>query len=214
MPAKATSGRRNGSGAEKVRRKRRGGGLRTCLGCGGRFPPEQLIRLIAGPEGALGVDIRRRAGGRGAHCCYQSKCVEVCLRKRQLGRVLRAGVQGTLDVILSAIESQLAARVCFFLSLAQKSGRIASGAQGIGMAVRAGQVRFLVVASDASEGSLAKLTAVPRANGIAVYGVPLDREGLGRVLGKGPRAGAALRNGPLAMSLQDDLMRLQEIVGR
>jgi ribosomal protein L7Ae-like RNA K-turn-binding protein len=72
------------------------------------------------------------------------------------------------------------------------------------MAVRAGDAAALLVASDASAGSVADIKG---ARDIPVYILPLDREALGRRIGKGDRAVIALRRGGPATDLLKWLQR-------
>ncbi len=66
--------------------------LRTCIGCGGKAPPEGLVRLRV-VEGAVRVDPLRR-GGRGAWLHAAEACLERAVKRRSFGRAFRSpGVQ-------------------------------------------------------------------------------------------------------------------------
>lgn len=61
--------------------------VRTCLGCRGRENKADLIRLV-GSDGAVSVDVRQRAPGRGGYLHPRPECWELALRKRSLARAL------------------------------------------------------------------------------------------------------------------------------
>ncbi len=62
--------------------------VRTCVGCRGRDDKSNLVRLTA-VDGAVRVDPRRTAAGRGAYLHRDRDCWEQAQRKRALSRVLR-----------------------------------------------------------------------------------------------------------------------------
>jgi ribosomal protein L7Ae-like RNA K-turn-binding protein len=167
---------------------------------------------MMGPDDAVAIDLKRRSGGRGAHVCCRRECLELMLKKRRLGRALRVdGVAVETEALLGQARDMLWKRICHFLALCQKSGRISSGADGYAAAFGSGQVALVVVASDVSPGSLEKIRGKPLAMKIPIYELPLTREALGGLLGKGERAAGAVRKGPLADALLMDLKRLKAL---
>lgn len=77
--------------------------VRTCLGCRARAPVATLLRVVA-RNGAVLVDVRRDAPGRGAHLHPTSDCLALAERRRVFPRALR--VPGPLD--LEALRDALA----------------------------------------------------------------------------------------------------------
>jgi hypothetical protein len=65
--------------------------VRTCVGCRGRAPKRELLRLVVDPDGAIRVDPSGRAQGRGAYVHRDAGCAEAALRRGALARALRAG---------------------------------------------------------------------------------------------------------------------------
>ncbi|MBI2866287.1 MAG: YlxR family protein [Chloroflexi bacterium] len=63
---------------------------RTCVGCGDKRPKGQLVRVVRGPAGDVGVDPVGRLPGRGAYFCRFQECWELGVRKGRLDYVLRA----------------------------------------------------------------------------------------------------------------------------
>jgi hypothetical protein len=64
--------------------------LRRCVGCGGRHPKPDLVRLVADPVRGVDVDSTRTRGGRGAYLCRDEKCMKRALARGSLPRALRA----------------------------------------------------------------------------------------------------------------------------
>ena len=62
--------------------------LRQCLGCREMKPKTELVRVVRSPEGAVSVDLRGKAPGRGAYVCPSADCLKKALRSKALGRSL------------------------------------------------------------------------------------------------------------------------------
>lgn len=192
--------------------RRRGDGLRTCLGCSGVFLPEHLLRLSAGRDGGLMVHAGRGGGRRGAYLCYRRSCVESLFRKRRLSRALRAGnVNVGPGTVLELASALLAGRVGSLLVKARVAGRLVSGVTAVRRLLGEGGIAFVLTASDASLRTVGDLTPRTAQQSIPVIPVGLTRAELGALLQEQPRAGAAVRQGPLASALEQELRRLQSL---
>ncbi|MBO3723900.1 YlxR family protein [Actinomyces bowdenii] len=62
---------------------------RTCVGCRGKAPRSQLLRLVLAPGPVLEVDARATRPGRGAWIHPDPGCLSLAERRRALGRALR-----------------------------------------------------------------------------------------------------------------------------
>ena len=62
--------------------------LRQCLGCREMKPKAELVRVVRSPEGAVSVDLRGKAPGRGAYVCRSVDCLKKALRSKALSRSL------------------------------------------------------------------------------------------------------------------------------
>ena len=92
-------------------------------------------------------------------------------------------------------------RIINLLSMAQKAGRIVSGAFAVEQAVKKKQAVLVLLAEDAAEESKKNFTTL--ADKFAIpYAYCLDRETLGRCLGKDFRAVAALLDDGFAKKLR------------
>ena len=60
--------------------------MRQCLGCREMKPKRELIRVVRSPEGAISLDFRGKASGRGAYVCRSAACLKKAIRARALER--------------------------------------------------------------------------------------------------------------------------------
>lgn len=67
--------------------------VRTCIGCRGRGPKEDLLRIVRADRGAA-CDPTGSAPGRGAYVHRDPGCVRAALRKGALAQALRSGLTG------------------------------------------------------------------------------------------------------------------------
>jgi uncharacterized protein len=66
--------------------------VRTCVGCRGTAPKDELLRVARPASGELRIDPEGRAAGRGAYVHRSDACVELALRRGALARALRMSV--------------------------------------------------------------------------------------------------------------------------
>ena len=169
------------------------GPLRSCVACRTRRPPDELIRLALVSRGRLCPDLRRALPGRGAWVCPSADCIgRIEAHSRLLGRALKrdpgaAAVDGLRERVRLAIHAEIPG----LIRVAAHAGLVDSGAARV-RAVGA-PIRALVCATDASARSTEEARAATGAATLATIG--LDRVALGRLVGRGPRAVLAVRDG-------------------
>jgi uncharacterized protein len=67
--------------------------IRMCAGCRGRAAKTELIRIVA--RGGVGmVDERQTEPGRGVYLHPRRECLEQAVKRRSMGRLLRAEIDG------------------------------------------------------------------------------------------------------------------------
>jgi uncharacterized protein len=67
--------------------------VRMCAGCRERAAKSELIRVVA--RGGLGVvDDRQTAPGRGVYLHPRIECLDQAVKRRSMGRLLRAEIDG------------------------------------------------------------------------------------------------------------------------
>ncbi|MDR2502684.1 MAG: YlxR family protein [Oscillospiraceae bacterium] len=62
--------------------------LRQCLGCREMKPKKELLRVVRAPDGAILLDPRGKASGRGAYVCPDETCLKKAVKSRALSRAL------------------------------------------------------------------------------------------------------------------------------
>ena len=67
--------------------------VRMCAGCRSRAAKAELIRIVA-RDGLGMVDERQTAPGRGVYLHPRRECVDQAVRRRSMGRLLRAEIDG------------------------------------------------------------------------------------------------------------------------
>src|SRR5439155_13036598 len=79
---------------------------RTCIGCRRVASPEELVRVVAGPDGRLVVG--RHLAGRGAWLCEGSlSCLDAAGRRKAFSRALRTEISAQA---VAALRSMLTDR--------------------------------------------------------------------------------------------------------
>ncbi|HEY9856583.1 MAG TPA: YlxR family protein [Stenomitos sp.] len=77
--------------------------LRRCVSCRQLGSKLELIRVVRTPEGAVVLDCRGKASGRGAYVHRRAACVEEALKRRHLDRALRCSVPAELARNIAAL---------------------------------------------------------------------------------------------------------------
>ena len=68
--------------------------IRTCLGCGKRYPKTNLLRFVSVGNEVV-VDLEAKALGRGAYCCFDKECIRLFIQnKKRASRAFRVEITG------------------------------------------------------------------------------------------------------------------------
>jgi ribosomal protein L7Ae-like RNA K-turn-binding protein len=93
-------------------------------------------------------------------------------------------------------------RALGFLGLAAKAGKLTVGTAGVRAGLQRGAVHLVVLASDASERTEAKVARLAQALGVrTVYGPPAERQG--RQFGRPPVQAVAVEDAGFATQIGD-----------
>ena len=65
---------------------------RQCMGCRERKPKREMIRVVRGTDGNVGLDFGGKAPGRGAYICPNAECLKKALRSKALDRSLEVTI--------------------------------------------------------------------------------------------------------------------------
>ena len=76
--------------------------MRQCLGCREMKPKRELIRVVRSSDGAISLDFRGKAPGRGAYVCPNSACLKKAVKARALERAFSALIPAEIYARLEA----------------------------------------------------------------------------------------------------------------
>jgi predicted RNA-binding protein YlxR (DUF448 family) len=139
---------------------------RTCIVTRQTREPDALLRFVAGPDGSVVPDIRRKLPGRGCWVTADRDHVERAAGKNLFARALKAGV-AVPPGLGQMVDDLLSSAALGALGLARKAGAVALGAAKVDGAVRAGKAAAVLHAEEASEDGERKLAQARRATRLA-----------------------------------------------
>ena len=66
--------------------------IRECIGCGGKFPKNELLRIVYdGSETMIDADSKKE--GRGAYLCKNKECLDMCIKRKKLNRAFKCSIR-------------------------------------------------------------------------------------------------------------------------
>lgn len=191
---------------------RASGPTRTCVVTRDAAPRDQLIRLVAGPDGVVVVDPRGRLPGRGVWVTPEAG-VLARLEKRR-GRIEHLlGVPLDADAVRTAIRDATLRGVLDGLSQAAAAGALVHGQERLLAALVTGEVVAVAFAEDAAprtRDAIAR-SAAEAEPPVPTVDLPRSREALGRQVGKGLSAALGVRRSRASAHLVKQLHRLSRL---
>jgi len=129
---------------------------RTCIVTRQTAQPEEMIRFVAGPDGKLVPDLKRRLPGRGCWVRAERCCVEMAVKRRLFAKALKTKLE--VDQALSdVIDGLLVDDLVGMMKMARKAGQLVSGAKKTDNAVRSGMAIAVLHALDAADDGIRKI---------------------------------------------------------
>jgi predicted RNA-binding protein YlxR (DUF448 family) len=157
---------------------------RTCIGCGSRRAPHDLLRLACSPQGEVILDRSGRLPGRGAYVCCDVACLRRALKPAKLGSTFRQPVTvPTFETVYQAAIRLLQERLSACFGLARKAGAVVSGYASLRRALVHAKVGCLVVAEDIATSRAEEYYGWCAQQSIP-YVILFPKEELGRMLGR------------------------------
>ena len=81
--------------------------MRMCLGCNEMKPKMELIRVVRSPEGAISLDFKGKAAGRGAYICRSAECLEKARKARRFEKSFSCKIEESVyEVMLNELGSE------------------------------------------------------------------------------------------------------------
>ncbi len=183
---------------------------RTCIVTRAVLDKGRMIRFVANPEGAIVPDLKGDLPGRGYWVTAERAVLEEALKKHSFSKVSKGKAKADAnlpDLVTGLLERQFLDQ----LGLAKKSGHLVAGFDKVEAALRAGQVKFLLEASDGTadgRGKLARLAGP----GVEIW-APLPSDALAPALGRQHAVHVAVKPGGMAERLSITLRRLAGFAG-
>jgi predicted RNA-binding protein YlxR (DUF448 family) len=187
---------------------------RTCVVCRSKIEASAAVRIVLDPAGSPAIDWRGRLPGRGASCCYSRECLQGLSKRGVLSRAFKGDVQVRSEVWpMDEIQDRTSRRQRELVGLASKSGELKSGGNVVQRLLSKGWPYYLVQSIDAGASVSAQWEERASRRDLVMFRSLLSSEELGGALGKsGPRSVLAVRHGPLARSLRQELKRGQAFI--
>jgi len=138
------------------------GSERSCVVTRAVKAPDDLIRFVAGPDGVLVPDLRRKLPGRGVWASLSRKTVAEAIRRNAFERSLKTKVAVPPD-LPEMIDALMLRDAQQALAMANKAGLVTAGFAKVEAQIATGAVAALLHASDASQDGAAKLDGKLRA---------------------------------------------------
>ncbi len=186
---------------------------RRCVATRLALPPEDLIRFVAGPEGRLVPDIRRKLPGRGVWTALSRLAVEKAVATKAFARSLKAPVAVPAD-LADEVDALLARDALQSLSMANKAGLVVTGFGKV-EAVLTGPrppAAWIEATDGAEDGRRKLMQAALRRHGAAAHAIPLAEcfagGDLALALGRELVIHAAIKDGAAAGAFLDRWRRL------
>ena len=134
------------------------GSERFCVVLRAVRPTDEMLRFVAGPDGTVVPDIKRKLPGRGVWVTATCEAVAEAVKRGALQRGLKANVKVPAD--LPDFADRLLERAALdALAMAHKAGRIVAGFERVESAIAAGGLAALIHAADAAPDGVRKLAS-------------------------------------------------------
>jgi uncharacterized protein len=188
----------------------RSGPERSCIVTRRPSRPEDLIRFVRAPDGAVVPDLGHRLPGRGVWVGNSRATLETAVRKRLFARAFKADAVADPD-LPGRVDRLMAERVLGLLGLARKAGEVIAGFDQVDKAARKRPLAVVFHAADGAEDGLRKIAAALTAGGQAET-IPVVREftseDLSLALGLANVIHAAVPAGPMGQAVAERAARL------
>src|SRR5690606_31780346 len=89
--------------------------------------PDELIRFVAGPDGKVYPDLKRKLPGRGCWVTAERALVEKAIAKKAFARALKTEAKAG-DELLVLIDQLMDQQLTGMMNMARKAGQFISGA--------------------------------------------------------------------------------------
>lgn len=129
---------------------------RLCIVTRESLPPENMLRFVAGPDGRLTPDLKRRLPGRGVWVSLSADLVAQAVKRKAFSRSLKQPVDVSPD-LAQEVDALLAKDAVQALSFVSKGGEVVTGFTKVESAINKGGVVAILHATDAAPDGVRKI---------------------------------------------------------
>jgi len=194
------------------------GSERSCVVTRAVKAPDDLIRFVAGPDGVLVPDLRRKLPGRGVWASLSRRTVAEAIKRKAFERSLKAKVAVPAD-LPDMVDALMYRDALQALAMANKAGLVTAGFAKVEAQIESGRCLAVIAASDGAEDGKRKigqaarrLAAAREAEGLKPRELPVvaifAAADLELALGRAHVIHAALAPGPAAEGVLSRWRRL------
>lgn len=183
---------------------------RTCLGCRETKDKDELVRLVAGPDGFVVVDYKGNLPGRGAYVCPKESCVREAFLRKQIPRVFEGARTEGAEELLGQLKKRVWERILSIISLSRKAGKVVDGREAVEKGMEKGTINLLVFAEDLSPLSFKEMKETCVKRGI-VYYTYLSKDEMGGLIGKGERGALGIADASFSSLLGKEFERFKSL---
>ncbi|MEZ4485380.1 MAG: DUF448 domain-containing protein [Syntrophotaleaceae bacterium] len=192
----------------------RQGPQRSCVACRKVLDQSILVRYVLSPQGEVLIDYGKKLPGRGSYTCCNLACLETAVKRKQFERAFKGRCTApTIDGLRTSLTRQIRQRIANLVGMARKSGAVVSGSRMVMTELgRDAEFTLVLLSEDLSSTIADKVSSIAENRGVPCH-VMFDKGFLGQLMGKGERSVVAFRSGPLAETINHEILRYKQIAG-
>lgn len=194
---------------ERGREPARASELRTCVGCGERFEPAEMVRLVFTEGGRFAVDLAGKLGGRGVWIEPRAACLEAAVKRGGFSRSMKSPIRVDRAAIANAIAEAYRIRIDGLISSANRARETAMGGDACLDALRNDGAFLIIFAHDAA-GRRGDIEALAKKTGcdVIVHG---DKARFGTLFGRSEVGVVAIKEVGLARAILEAMIRFDAV---
>jgi predicted RNA-binding protein YlxR (DUF448 family) len=176
----------------------------------GVFKKEEVVRIVAGPAGAV-IDYREKLPGRAAYVCPRVECIRKALERENLSRALHLKIRSPeVEAFIAALGAAITEKVRSLISMAARAGKLAAGYSAVNDALEKGRVEMILYARDIAEGTREKVESQGTAS--LPQTTLFTRDELGSILNRELVGVVALEDKGFADAVWKETQRLKSLI--
>jgi uncharacterized protein len=137
------------------------GTVRLCIVTRDVKPPDEMIRFVVGPDGAVVPDLKRKLPGRGVWVTARRDCLAAAAKRGAFARAFRADVKVAPD-LPAVVERLIERSVLDALAIARKGRQVVTGHAQVEAAAEDGAAIAILHASGARPDGVRQIMAAIR----------------------------------------------------